>query len=505
MSSTSTWMDQNFSEKLEENLSLFEELFRDDDTVLLRRFRNQYSNRIVCCLLFTEGMINADLINHNVIHPIVNTSAFHEDEQTNEQTLETLMEQVIVSVSIGKTADITILAEAILDGNAVLIVDGLQEALIIGSQEVKTRAIEEPETERVLRGPKEGFTESIITNATMLRRKLRTLDFKMKSMIIGTKTKTRIYICYLRNVANPKIIEELTRRLEAIELDGILDSGYIQELIRDTPFSPFRTIGSTERPDVVAGKLLEGRIALLVDGTPVALTLPYIFVEAFQFNDDYYINYYFSSIGRILRILGFLITISFTPIYIALITFHQEMIPTPLIVNISASREGVPFPTIVEAMGMLIIFETLRETGLRMPTFMGQALSIVGALVIGQAAVEAKFVSAPIVIVIATTGITGLMIPKLTGAVILIRFVLILLTGFLGLYGYIFGLAGLLIHLYEIRSFGVPYMYKLMLLNLKEDIKDTSIRAPWWYMRNRPSLIAINKIRNQTNNHRGKK
>lgn len=223
----------------------------------------------------------------------------------------------------------------------------------------------------------------------------------------------------------------------------------------------------------------------------MALTIPHLFIEYFQANEDYYINFYFSSISRLLRILGFMITVSVPAVYVALVTFHQEMIPTPLLLSISAARQGVPFPTIVETILLLFVFEMLRETGTRMPTNIGQALSIVGALVLGQASVEAKIVSAPVVIVVALSGITGLMIPRIKGAAIILRFVFLLLSAFLGLYGFIFGITGLLLHLCELRSFGIPYMLHLTSLD-PEDLKDTAIRAPWWYMKYRPRLIAAN-------------
>jgi spore germination protein KA len=258
-------------------------------------------------------------------------------------------------------------------------------------------------------------------NLSMLRRKLRTTDLKMEYKTFGTRSKTKACICYLGSLVNKDVLAELNKRLESFSIDGTLDVNYISEMIRDAPISPFKTIGSTERPDVVAAKLLEGRVALFLDGTPVVLTMPIFFIESFQSDDDYYLNYYFASIGRILRIMAFFIATSIPAIYIALVDFHQEMLPTPLLISISAARQGVPFPTVVEAICMLAVFELLRESGSRMPTMMGQALSIVGSLVIGQAAVEAKIVSAPIIIIAAASGIAGLMIPRLKGAIILLR------------------------------------------------------------------------------------
>lgn len=226
------------------------------------------------------------------------------------------------------------------------------------------------------------------------------------------------------------------------------------------------------------------------------MTLPFVFIEYFQASEDYYNNFFYASITRLIRVLGYIITLSVPAVYIALTAYHQEMIPTPLLLSISAARQGVPFPTIVEEIGLLFVFEILRETGVRMPTAIGQTISIIGALVLGQAAVEAKLVSAPIIIVVALTGITGLIIPRLKGANILIRLVLLLLSAFLGLYGFVFGIIVLLIHLFGMRSFGIPYMLNFNSLK-PQDLKDTVIRAPWWYMHYRPKFIAANNYINK--------
>lgn len=481
-------------ESLEVNIKTFREIVSDDDTFIVRYVENQANSDIRGSLLFFDGMVNNEIINENVIQPLVRNTEILNDSNT----IDIIGSQVLFTHNVKKTSDINQLIDAVYDGDSVFLLDGFAEALILSSQGWQTRAIAEPETERIMRGPREGFTESLTMNLTLIRRKLKTPDLKMKMRVLGEKSRTKICICYIKGIVNEKVLGELNKRLDNIEIDAILDSGYIQEIIRDSPFSLFKTMGSTERPDIVAAKMLEGRIAVIVDGSPVALTIPYIFIEYFQANDDYYINYYYSSFGRVLRLIGFISTISFPAVYVALTTYHQEIIPTPLLFSISASREGVPFPTIIEVFIMLLVFELLREAGLRMPTFVGQAVSIVGALVIGTAAVDAKLVSAPMVIVTAFTGITGLIIPRIKGAVILLRLIFLILASTLGLYGYVFGIAGLFIHLFELRSYGIPYMYKLMFLDPAEDIKDTVIRAPWWYLKYRPGLFTFNRRRNKT-------
>lgn len=473
------------SKSLENNIETIKEIFNNDDTLVIRQFENQYDNKLKCCIFFADGMVNTEIINENIISPIVSSSLI----KSGNKAIHILQYQIIIANQISKTDSLVKLVEAIINGDTVLFVDNSPEALIINTKGWKTRAIEEPPSEKILKGPREGFTESVIVNLSMIRRRIASNNLRFKFVILGKETRTKACICYIEGIVNEKILDELYKRLQSFDIDGALGSNYLQEFIKDEPLSPFKTIGNTERPDVVSARLLEGRIAIILDGTPAAITLPYLFIEYFQSSEDYYLNFYFGSIGRLLRILGFIITTSVPAIYLALVTFHQELIPTPLVLSISAARQGVPFPTVVELIGLLTVFEILREAGTRMPTYIGQALSIVGALVLGQAAVQARFVSAPIVIIVALAGITGLMIPTLTGISIIARTTLLLLSSALGLYGYVFGMLGIGIHLFSMRSFGVPYMANVTSLKL-QDLKDTFIRAPWWYMEYRPKLIA---------------
>lgn len=495
--------NKKLTKKLEENIELFSQIFKNDETFVVRKFQNKYLKAAKCCIVYIEGMVNTEILNENIIEPVLCNKLIEEISEKN--LLEELQNKVIISSSVKESSNIDDIVTSAISGETVFLLEGFDTVLIISSVGVEARAVEEPESEKVVRGPREGFTESITLNLSLLRRKIKNPELKFKFKEIGTMTHTKTCLCYIEGLANEKILNELIKRLNDIEIDGILDSGYIQELIKDSPYSPFETIGTTERPDVLAGRLLEGRIGLFVDGTPFVLTVPFLMIEYFQTNEDYYNNFIFASINRILRIVGGLLSVSVPAIYIALTTFNQEMIPTPLLLSISAARQGVPFPTVIEALLMLLVFEILREAGTRIPASIGQAVNIVGALVLGQAAVQARLVSAPIVIVTALTGISSLLIINIMGASIIIRTVLILLASFMGMYGYIFGMVGLIIYVMGIRSFGVPYM--LDTISFKEqDIKDTIIRAPWWLMRNRPKLIAAkNYVRQTKKKSRGKK
>ncbi len=482
------------STSLDKNIEIFKTIFDNDDTIIYRRFESDVKNGVKFCIIFDKNLCKMTTVNDYIIKPLM--QAKMSIDIPPKKRLNQILTKTIVTCDNRASSDMDEITGFMLYGDTILLVEGVDQAVLVCTKEWTQRAITEPNSERIIRGPKEGFIESIEVNYSLIRRKIRNPDLKFRFKEVGNRTKTRVCICYMEGIASEKILHELDKRLEEIKIDGILDSGYIEELIKDSPLSPFKTIGNTERPDTVAAKLLEGRIAVIVDGSPHVLTLPFIFMEYFQANEDYYNNYFYSSINRMIRFIGFFISTSIPAIYVALTTFHQEMIPTPLLLSISASREGVPFPTIVEALALLFAFEILREGGVRLPSPIGITISFVGAIILGEAAVAARFVSAPIVIVIAITGVSNFLLPKMLGPLIIIRTIFLLLSAFLGLYGYIFGVIGLFIHLLSMRSFGIPYMLNFATLD-EEEIKDTSIRAPMWLMHFRPKLIGAKDQRRQ--------
>ena len=476
------------------NLNELKTMFSKDETVTFREICCKKDPSICFCIAFVNGMIDKNSIHNQIIKPIIEADL--NDTLDINQLLNTISKEVISAASVSQSSDLQKIIKDLLSGNTVLFVKEFDNAVVIDTSDWDKRPISEPDSEKTVTGPREGFTENIGSNITLLRRKLKTPNLKLEFMELGTETKTKICICYLESIVDTKLVEEVNKRMKKIDIDGVIDSQYIQEMIKDTPSTPFRTTGFTERPDIVAGKLLEGRVGIICDGTPSVITVPFTFVEYFNVNEDYYSNFYYATINRIIRWIGFFLASSVPAIYVALITFHQEMLPTQFLLSISASRQDVPFPTIFEAILMLFIFEVLRETSIRMPTVIGQTISIVGALVIGQAAVEAKLISAPMIIVAALTGITSFIVPKMQGELILIRIIFLMSASFIGLYGYLFGVIGMFIHLASLRSFGIPYMINLGSLSLA-DLKDNIIRVPWQKMKTRPKLITQkNRIRN---------
>ncbi|GAE34389.1 spore germination protein GerKA [Halalkalibacter akibai JCM 9157] len=345
----------------------------------------------------------------------------------------------------------------------------------------------EPESESAIRGPREGFIENLRVNTSLIRRKIKSTDLKIISRQVGEQTKTSVDVIYIDGIADPKVLEELKTRLDRIKIDGIFETGYIEELIEDHPWSIFPQVQVTERPDSVAANLLEGRIAVLVDGTPFVMILPATFWQQFQASEDYYDRFYIAIFLRAIRLVFLGIALLLPALYVAVTTYHQEMIPTNLLLSIAASREAIPFPAVVEALIMEISFEALREAGVRLPKTIGQAVSILGALVIGSAAVEAGIVSAPMVIIVSLTGIASFTIPKFSLAISvrLLRFPLIILGSVFGMFGLVIGMVFILTHLCKLRSFGVPYFEPIGPMHFSE-LKDVFVRMPIWMQNKRP-------------------
>lgn len=472
------------SPQLRENRETVKKLFEKDETFLLREIRTQKQPSVTFLLGYCAGMIDSALIGDSIIRPL--TEAYV--PQTDDGILETVRTEILYIHNPAPAAHFQDIVEAVTSGDSVLFLPGCPEALILGTQGFPLRGIEEPAGESILSGPKEGFCESMVTNLSFIHRRLRTNDLKMEMRVFGSRTRTKACVCYLQQLVKPGILKELMRRLDTVDIDGVLDANYLNELIRDNPLSPFRCTGYTERPDVIVGKLLEGRIAIFLDGTPVVLTVPYLFIENFQSNEDYYLSFYYTSFSRMLRIAGFFLTILVPALYLAITTYHQQLLPTPLLINITNERLNVPFPMWLELLGLLLAFDILRETGIRMPSGVGQAMSVVGALVLGTAAVEAKIASSLVIIIVALSGITSLLIPKLNASSAIARLFLFACAAIEGLPGLAMGCILILIHILRLKSLGVWQISAAGSLDYQKN-KDILFRAPLWKMEKRPRSI----------------
>lgn len=448
-------------------------------------------------LVYIDGMVDKQLLDSDVIRPLIR--AFADQNNANFKNPGFLEKNLLLTGEISQTDDFNDCINAVLQGQPVLFLDGCASALKIGLQKWSKRNVEEPQAENVVRGPREGFTENIKDNTVLIRRKIQDCNLIFETMQIGRQTKTKVSFCYIRGVANEGIINEVRKRLKNIHTDIILESGYLEEYIDDAPFSIFPTVGYTERPDAAAGKLLEGRIAILCDGTPFVLTVPNLFVEYLQSSEDYYVRWLYTPLLRLIRLVALFASTMTPAVYVMLLCFHQDVIPFNLLLTISAASEGVPFPPVVECLILLLIFELIREGGIRMPKSLGQAISIVGALILGQAAVQAGIVSAPAIIVIAATAITSFVIPKLDDAMLIMRIIFLIAANVIGFLGIVLASFMFFIYLCSLKSFGVPYLSPVT-PRCGEDLRDVFIRMPVWSMLQKSETVTHRYIENERTN-----
>lgn len=460
------------------NEQTLKELFMNCLDFIIRPIKIENGPTIM--FLYLESLTDAKTLNTAVLEPFLFQGL--PDGLNSVDSLGQIIEQKLLAAAPVKTVlEVGKLVDEVLKGSLAVLVDGRANALIANMQGVEQRAIEEPETEVVIRGPRDGFNELLQTNIALIRRRIRSTRLKLEKLTIGELSQTDVVIAYIEGIASEPLLQEVRQRVERIQIDAVLESEFIEEFIEDVPYSPFPQIQNTERPDSVAANLLEGKVAILVDNTPFALILPMTFWDGFQASEDAYERFIYVSFIRLIRFTMFNVSMYLPSLYVALTTFHPRLIPTALLMSITAARENVPFPAIIEAFLMELVFEGLREAGIRLPKAVGSAVSIVGALVVGQAAVQAGIVSAPMVIVVATTGIASFAVPRynIGTALRLVRFPLLILAGMFGLYGIVIGFIVLMIHLVNLRSFGVPY-FTPFAPQIPADIKSVLVRTPKW-------------------------
>lgn len=481
------YKDTHLSGNIDSDIALFKSIFNKD--AVLRTREVLIGGTVRSFLVYMDGMVNSAQQGETVVEALIEATVL----QNSNISSNYIAKNILFANEVSETESLPDMLRAILYGDTLLISEQNKSALTINTKGWRTRGIKEPDSERVIQGPREGFDEAAMFNLAMIRRKLLTPDLCIELTRIGRRSDTPVFICYLDSLVNHDTLKELKRRLNKIDIDGILDSNYIAENIRDHNRGFLKTTGSTERPDVVAARLLEGRIALVVDGTPVVLTVPYLFSENFQSDEDYYINFTLASLARLLRWFCFFVTISVPGVFVALVTHHFDLLPTHFALTVARLRAGVPISSVIECLSLILAFEILKEAGLRMPQNLGHALSVVGGLVIGQAAVEAGIISAPMLIAVAFSAIAGLMVPRLTGAVFYWRILVVIACAVFGLLGFFVLASIFVIRVFSIKSFGVDYTISFSKPSL-QTLKDTFFRAPWKFMKTRP-VFNHNKTR----------
>jgi spore germination protein KA len=483
---------------LKENLQKVKQTLGNSIDIVIRELEAGVGGQIQIGIIYTDGLVDKTFINEFILESLlVGLRKIEIDSgiSLKENTLQTLKKAMLPVGEISEISDFDLLLMHMLSGDTILLIDGINQGLVIGTKGWKDRGVTEPSSETVVRGPKNGFSETIKTNTSLLRRIIKDPNLWIETIKVGKRTRTDIAIAYIKGVAKDEVVAEVHKRLKKIDVDGILESGYIEELIQDAPYSPFPTVYNTERPDKVAAGVLEGRVAIFIDGTPFVLLVPVVLIQFFQASEDYYHRYDISSLIRIVRYLSFFLTLLVPSLYIAITTFHQEMLPTPLLTSIAAQREGVPFPAAVEAVLMEVTFEILREAGVRLPRAVGSAISIVGALVLGEAAVQAGIVSPIMVIVVSITAISNFVTPAFNMAMSLriVRFLFLILASSFGLFGVVLGLITMVLHLCSLQSFGVPYMSPMAPF-VGEEQRDALLRLHRFGFVKRPRFISGNDM-----------
>lgn len=473
----------NISKKLDENIRELEKRFKDCNDVVKRRL---VAAGLPIYVVYVDSMIDRDLIEGEFLKNLM----YGIDRMPDKDIFSFVQTYGMTTADTkeGKTIEDAVLA--VLSGDTPIFMEGCDRVLIISSKNFPSRGVQSAESEVSVRGPKDSFTESMRINTILIRRRIRDERLKTLQRKVGVRSQTDITIMYLEGVARPDFVDNIEKRLKSFEVDGIFDSGSLEQLTEKRWYSPFPQFQSTERPDKAASAIMEGRIVVNVDNSPMVLLLPTTLNCFFQAADDYYNRWGIVCFVRILRYIAALIAMVLPAFYIGVACFHPEMLPTSLELSFAAAREGVPFPLPVEVLILELAFELLREAGIRLPGPMGSALGIVGGLIIGQAAVDANIVSPIVVIVVALTALASFTIPNegFASAFRLVKFYLILLASFLGVYGVVLGMLTVLIHLAGLESFGIPYLMPYVAVKVDEnmDLQDGIVRKPLFKMKKRP-------------------
>ena len=452
------------------------EQFSGSADLSLRSLRLKSARDIRAAVFTVEGMVDKEGLAQTSLNPLL---AFDFGRRDADGVYETALHSVLASSDVTEIEGTDEIIKYMTSGFAVLAVDGVERSLAIGSQGYAFRGVSEPESEVVQRGAREGFTEPLRVNMSLIRRRLKSPDLVFEQASAGDKSKTQLMLCYLKSAVSPKLLEKLRERLASCDLETVLASGYLTEYLEDEHTSRlFSGVGITERPDAVCGKLTEGRIAIIVDGTPAVIIVPRLFVEEFQGVDDYSNRTYYATLIRVIKYLSFFISVYLPALYTALAQYHPEYFPTWILIRTAKSLSQTPLPVTLEVLLITFVYEIMKEAGLRIPKSLGHAVSIVGALVIGESAVTAGIISSSTLMVVATAAICSYVTSPLYPPVTILRFVFIIVAGMLGLWGIVLASAVVLISMCSKTSLGVPYMSSLSPFSFRS-MRDVFVRAGW--------------------------
>lgn len=478
-------MDQ-ISTSLEQNKKKFQEIFRDCADIKMQEMKIGAGCKISCLVAYIEATGGEAVFEQSLVGKLLNSLDACEPAEIRQRLDAN-------GLGLSDAAAYTTLqeaAEGLLTGDTILFVDSWDKALKVPDKGYPNMGIGEADSEKVIRGSNEGFCDSIKANTALIRKRIRSPEVKVWEKTLGVRSQTKVNLVYMEGIVRDSLLEEIKKRLDRFEIDGVLDSGVIEQLSEDKWYSPFPQFQTTQRPDRAAMSILEGRVVLLSDNSPIALILPTDYNSFIRTSDDYYSRWEIATLGRILRYMASFFAMTLPGLYLAVCNFHTQILPTNLILSFAAARQGVPFPGVVEVLLMELSFELLREAGVRLPGAMGNTIGIVGGLIIGQAAVEANLTSPIVVIVVAFTALCSFAIPneELATAFRVLKFFFIGMSAWLGFYGFLLAGLAVLIHLSHLRSFGIPYLMPFVGADLSgyQDERDSVIRFPLFALKRRP-------------------
>ncbi len=466
-----------------ENVAALKGILTSED-ILVFAFETQ--DGAACAAIYADGITDKALLGEQVARPL-----------SREKTPKTAQEaaKILQAPETKTETDPLKIADEVLAGNTALLIDGVAEAVIIGMKKLSMRAIMEPPGAIAVKGPREGFIEDLKTNMSLVRNRLRTPKLQFKTLTAGKQSKTAIAVGYLDGIADEEIVKKIVDKIECIEIDGIPDSSYVAKFLAERPNSLFKPTGTTEKPDVLAAKMLEGRVAILVDGSPIALTLPYLLVEDFQGAQDYFVSPYRASISRLLRFFGVFVSVFLPAMYVAAQLFKLQILPLSFLLTISGSVQGIPLSPSLELFFLLLVLEILIEASVRMPKYVALALSVIGALVLGDTAVKAGLVSSSAIIIMALSGISAYTVPDLVGTTSILRLAFVVVAGSIGTFGVLLMTALVLYYLVTADAYGVPLLAPFSPL-IRRDLKDSLLKTSMYGLDKRPKVLqSKNKTR----------
>lgn len=476
---------QPFFTDINDNEKILRKYFGTSPDVIIQNFsiRLKDGQPLQILLVLIDGITNTETIRDNILDSLIENPPVNDPENQLEE-----IQQKISSKRTHIEENLMNAIYRILKGKVLLLANGYNIGILIDAEEFQPRAIKEPDNEQAVRGAQDGFVEVASTNLSLLRERIAHPSLQFETIELGEISRTGVSLAYIKGIVDPKLLNRVKERLSHIQLDAIESSGQIEQLIEDHPYSIFPTIGNTQRPDKATLLLLEGRILIITEGAPFALVVPFLFMENMYSIEDYNSRPYYSSFIRLLRFFAFIISITLPALYISALNFQKEIIPSDMIVPIIQARETVPFPLAMEVIMMILMFEVVREAGVRLPQQIGSALSIVGALILGEVSVSAGLVGAPTIVVVSLSYIAAFVITPIADVTAILRLFLFISSSIFGSFGLIVGLLGIFAHMISLTSMGVPYMAPFAPFYL-QDWKDSMVRFPTRLLKYRPKSI----------------